>query len=158
MHEPPPLHFYASAAWQSRWDQCQVVSYTTGASLPTSSPHPKDNSSLSLAPPGAWWLTAAWVSSVEPATVRRWAATPFGVVAARTPGHGKEICLDWRSPPKCRAPRLGQGTKSGLIVKAAIDTNAYSTAIKMTDAEFTKRRLKPHTFHGERNYSITPRP
>ena len=48
-------------------------------------------------------------------------------------------------------------TTTGLVVKAALDTNQYPTAIKVTDAELAKLRLKPHDFHGEWNYTLTPR-
>ena len=48
-------------------------------------------------------------------------------------------------------------TKTGLVVKAALDTNEYPTAIKVTDVELAKLRLKPHDFHGEWNYTLTPR-
>lgn len=48
-------------------------------------------------------------------------------------------------------------TRTGLIVKAALDTQTYDTAIKISDAELAELRLKPHTFHGDWNYTITPR-
>jgi hypothetical protein len=48
-------------------------------------------------------------------------------------------------------------TQAGLIVKASLDTNEYPTAIKVTDAELAKLNLKPHDFHGEWNYTLSPR-
>jgi hypothetical protein len=48
-------------------------------------------------------------------------------------------------------------TRTGLNVKAAIDTNHYPTKIKVTDEQFGKLRLKRHKFHGEWNYTLSPR-
>ena len=47
-------------------------------------------------------------------------------------------------------------TRAGLIVKAALETNHYETAIKVTDEQLARVSLKPHSFHGEWNYSIAP--
>lgn len=48
-------------------------------------------------------------------------------------------------------------TKAGLIVKAALDTNEYPTSVKVTDAQLARLRISRHGFHGEWNYTITPR-
>lgn len=48
-------------------------------------------------------------------------------------------------------------TRSGLVVKAALDTNRYQTDIKVRDAELAKLRLIRHRFHGDWNYTIKPR-
>lgn len=48
-------------------------------------------------------------------------------------------------------------TKTGLIVKAALDTNVYETGLKVSDEELARLRLRPGDFHGEWNYTITPR-
>lgn len=48
-------------------------------------------------------------------------------------------------------------TRTGLIVKAALDTNHYQTKIKISDEELSRVRLKPQTFHGDWNYTISPR-
>jgi hypothetical protein len=48
-------------------------------------------------------------------------------------------------------------TRTGLIVKAALDTNHYETKIKVPDEQLTRLRLKRHEFHGDWNYSISPR-
>lgn len=47
-------------------------------------------------------------------------------------------------------------TRAGLIVKAALDTNRYETAIKVSDQELASVLLKPHAFHGDWNYTIAP--
>jgi transposase len=48
-------------------------------------------------------------------------------------------------------------TRSGLVVKAALDTNHYDTAIKVSDSELARLKLNRHRFHGEWNYTIKPR-
>jgi hypothetical protein len=48
-------------------------------------------------------------------------------------------------------------TKTGLIVKAALDTNRYDTAVKVTEEQLSRLRLTPHRFHGDWNYGLTPR-
>jgi hypothetical protein len=47
-------------------------------------------------------------------------------------------------------------TEAGLIVKAALDTTHYATAIKVSDQELATVVLKPHAFHGDWNYTIVP--
>jgi hypothetical protein len=47
-------------------------------------------------------------------------------------------------------------TRAGLLVKAALDTNRYDTAIKVSDQELATVILKPHAFHGDWNYTIVP--
>ena len=47
-------------------------------------------------------------------------------------------------------------TRTGLTVKAALDTNAYPTKIKVTDEQLARVCLKRHDFHGEWNYTVSP--
>jgi hypothetical protein len=51
----------------------------------------------------------------------------------------------------------GTTTRTGLIVKAALDTNHYETQIKVSDEQLARLRLTPHEFHGDWNYSLSPR-
>jgi len=48
-------------------------------------------------------------------------------------------------------------TKTGLIVRAALDTDKYETAIEVKDEEIARLRLTRAKFHGEWNYMIKPR-
>jgi hypothetical protein len=48
-------------------------------------------------------------------------------------------------------------TRSGLVVRAALDTRRYPTQRKVSDAQLARVRLKPHDFHGDWNYTISPR-
>jgi len=48
-------------------------------------------------------------------------------------------------------------TRSGLTVKAVLDTSHYDAAVNATDAELARLRLPPHRFHGEWDYTLRPR-
>jgi hypothetical protein len=48
-------------------------------------------------------------------------------------------------------------TTTGLKVHAEHDTGSYPKGIEVSDAELAAVPLKPHKFHGEWNYTITPR-
>ncbi len=48
-------------------------------------------------------------------------------------------------------------TRAGLKVKAALDTGRYDSGIKVTDEELGAVRIKRDEFHGEWNYSISPK-
>lgn len=48
-------------------------------------------------------------------------------------------------------------TKTGLTVKARLDSNLYETGIRVSDEEMARLLLFPHKFHGEWNYTIKPR-
>lgn len=48
-------------------------------------------------------------------------------------------------------------TKAGLRIKAKLDLNAYPTGIKVTNDEFAAVNLKKDKFHGEWNYTISPK-
>ena len=49
-------------------------------------------------------------------------------------------------------------TRGGLKVKALLDTTSYEPGQKIPDADMRALRLKPHTFHGDWNYTLEPRP
>jgi len=48
-------------------------------------------------------------------------------------------------------------TKAGLKINAELDTNSYPTGLKVTDEEFARISIKKAKFHGEWNYTISPR-
>jgi hypothetical protein len=48
-------------------------------------------------------------------------------------------------------------TKTGLRINAELDTNCYKTGLKVTDEEFATIKIKKARFHGEWNYTISPR-
>lgn len=49
-------------------------------------------------------------------------------------------------------------TEAGLRVRAKLDKRKYPTGVVTTDAEMQKLDLHKHTFHGEWNYALHPRP
>jgi hypothetical protein len=49
-------------------------------------------------------------------------------------------------------------TKTGLHIKAALDRHLYDIGLKVTDEQLAALRIKRDTFHGEWNYTISPRP
>ncbi len=48
-------------------------------------------------------------------------------------------------------------TKTGLVVNAKLDDGTYPTGTKVSDAEMKTINLTRHDFHGEWNYTISPR-
>jgi hypothetical protein len=72
------------------------------------------------------------------------------------------ITQNWRGKPLVSHQTVvsliaGTTTKAGLIVKAALDTKRYNTSVKVTDEQLEQLRLTPHAFHGDWNYTLTPR-
>jgi hypothetical protein len=72
------------------------------------------------------------------------------------------ITKNWRARPLVSLEVIvnliaGTTTRTGLLVKAALDTNRYPTKIKVSDEQLGRLRLKPHAFHGEWNYTLSPR-
>jgi hypothetical protein len=49
-------------------------------------------------------------------------------------------------------------TTTGLRVKAALDARRYEKGLSIADEELAAVNLKPHRFHGDWNYAITPQP
>jgi hypothetical protein len=71
------------------------------------------------------------------------------------------ITQNWRGKPLVSHQAIvnliaGTTTRTGLVVKAALDTRHYDTKIKVSDAELARLKLKRHEFHGEWNYTISP--
>jgi len=71
------------------------------------------------------------------------------------------ITQNWRGTPLLSRQTIvnliaSTTTTTGLIVRAALDTNHYKTGIKVSDEQMSKLRLTPDVFHGEWNYSILP--
>jgi hypothetical protein len=72
------------------------------------------------------------------------------------------ITQNWRGKPLASLQTIvsliaNTTTSTGLIVKAALDTDHYDTEIKVSDEELARSRLQRHEFHGDWNYTITPR-
>jgi transposase len=72
------------------------------------------------------------------------------------------ITENWRGKPLASHEAIvnliaSTTTQTGLTVKAALDTGHYEKAIKVSDDELAKLHLKPHAFHGDWNYTLSPR-
>ena len=72
------------------------------------------------------------------------------------------ITKNWRARPLVSLEVIvnliaNTTTRTGLIVKAALDTNHYPTKIKVSDEQLRQLRLKRHEFHGDWNYTLLPR-
>jgi hypothetical protein len=48
-------------------------------------------------------------------------------------------------------------TRTGLRIQAELDTNQYATGVAVSDQELAAVRLEKAAFHGEWNYTISPR-
>ena len=71
------------------------------------------------------------------------------------------ITQNWRGKPLVSQQAIvnliaSTTTKTGLTVRAALDTNIYEKGIKVSDEQLAKLNIKPADFHGEWNYSIVP--
>ena len=49
-------------------------------------------------------------------------------------------------------------TTAGLTVESYLDTNTYPAGVKVTDAQMDSLAIQRDPFHGEWNYTISPRP
>ena len=72
------------------------------------------------------------------------------------------ITHNWRGRPllshEAIVSLIGQTTtETGLGVEAELDTNHYATGIKVTDEEMATLKVKRAAFHGDWNYTISPR-
>ena len=72
------------------------------------------------------------------------------------------ITQNWRGKPLISHQAIisligSTSTKTGLTVKAHLDTNQYDTGIQVSDADMARLRIYQHKFHGEWNYTIKPK-
>jgi len=72
------------------------------------------------------------------------------------------ITQNWRGKPlRSRAVVVNlignTTTRAGLKVRAELDTNSYPTGIEVSDEELATVNIKRARFHGDWNYTISPR-
>jgi hypothetical protein len=72
------------------------------------------------------------------------------------------ISLNWRGRPLTSHEVIinlieSTSTRTGLKVRAALDINRYPKGIKVSNAEMKALSHHPEPFHGEWNYSISPK-
>ena len=68
---------------------------------------------------------------------------------------------NWRGKPLVTVEAIVElightKTKTGLIVRAAIDAGTYPSGIKVSNEQLSEVKLRLHKFHGEWNYTIRP--
>jgi hypothetical protein len=72
------------------------------------------------------------------------------------------ISLNWRGEPLINYETIihligATKTRTGLKVKAVLDTNEYETGIKVTDEQLEEIQIRRHKVHPAWNYTISPR-
>lgn len=72
------------------------------------------------------------------------------------------ISMNWRGRPltshQVVVDLIGSTrTRTGLKVRAELDTGAYETGVKVSDVELAAVSIEEHEFHGEWNYTAKPR-
>ena len=72
-----------------------------------------------------------------------------------------QISMNWRGRPLISHEIIvkliaATTTKTGLIVKAALDKGCYQTKVKVSDEQMKTIQMKLNAFHGEWNYTIQP--
>jgi Rhodopirellula transposase DDE domain len=73
------------------------------------------------------------------------------------------VTQNWRGKPLVTRQAIVElisntRTTAGLVVKAALDANAYPAGKKVSDDELNRVRLTRHRYHGDWNYTIRPDP
>ena len=72
------------------------------------------------------------------------------------------ITINWRGKPLRSYRTIVQliaatTTETGLKVRAELDENKYPKGIKVSDAQLAAVNLSRHAFHGDWNYTISPK-
>lgn len=72
------------------------------------------------------------------------------------------ISVNWRGEPLVSYETVinlisTTTTKTGLQIKALLDTRSYECGMKISDAQMRALQLKPHAIHPQWNYTISPR-
>jgi len=72
------------------------------------------------------------------------------------------ISLNWKGRPLVSYETVvnligATRTKTGLRIKAALDTREYEAGVKIPDEEMERINLRPHSTHPFWNYTISPR-
>jgi hypothetical protein len=72
-----------------------------------------------------------------------------------------QITQNWRARPLFNREVIVElirhtRTDTGLLVDAELDTSLYPIGKKVSDEELARVHLKPNSFHGEWNYTVSP--
>ena len=87
-----------------------------------------------------------------------WQGTQWNKIEHRMFSH---ITRNWRGRPLVSHEVIikligNTTTKTGLKIRAGLDTGVYPTGITVTDEELAALNLKRANFHGEWNYRLLP--
>ena len=71
------------------------------------------------------------------------------------------IAMNWRGKPLVSLAVIisligSTKTEAGLRVRSELDRGRYPKGVAPTDEQMARLKLRPHTFHGEWNYTIRP--
>jgi hypothetical protein len=71
------------------------------------------------------------------------------------------ITENWRSRPLVSRSVIVNliahtTTRTGLNIESKLDDNAYPTGIEINDEQLAALNIKPHKFHGNWNYTLSP--
>jgi hypothetical protein len=69
--------------------------------------------------------------------------------------------MNWRGTPLVSLAVIvsliaATRSESGLRVRAELDRDRYPGGVEISDEQMERVSLKPHRFHGDRNYQIEP--
>jgi hypothetical protein len=72
------------------------------------------------------------------------------------------VSMNWRGRPLVSYEAIvnligSTTTRSGVKVKAVLDARSYETGEKIAERDMEALRWKPHSFHGDWNYTLQPR-
>jgi hypothetical protein len=72
------------------------------------------------------------------------------------------ISQNWRGRPLVSIETIvnligATKTKKGLVIQTSVDTKEYAKGTKITDKEIQSLAIERDAFHGEWNYTISPR-
>jgi transposase len=73
------------------------------------------------------------------------------------------ITMNWRGRPLTSHEVIVNSiaattTRTGLTVRAELDTTAYATGVRISDRQMAALPLDRHAWHGDWNYSVRPEP
>ena len=77
-------------------------------------------------------------------------------------GCSRFISLTWKGQPLLNYETVvnligATKTKSGLQVKAVLDTHEYETGVKVTKSQMEQLSVRRHKIHPDWNYTLKPR-
>ena len=88
----------------------------------------------------------------DPESPLRWTVKSVRHLAAELGAQGHQV-----QRQKVAYLIASTSTRKGLKIQAELDTGSYPTGIKVSDQQIREIQMTQASFHGEWNYTITPR-